>query len=142
MAGMSNALISKLLNATTPTGASGAPGSFAAYGGASMKITLHSAASSAASAGAELANGNGYATGGQNVGNQSSTSSNGSSVTLPAVAALSWTNSSGGWSIVGFELTDSAGVRTWFGNFTGQPISVAAGNTFQIAVGGITIGLA
>jgi hypothetical protein len=69
-------------------------------------------------------------------------SSSGSAVTLPASTALSWTNSSGGaWSIQSFDLTDSAGTRAWFGNFTGAPISVANGNTFQVAVGGISISL-
>jgi hypothetical protein len=139
MAGMSNAMIDKLVNATTPTGAAGVPGTFAAYGGTSMKIKLTSTASSAAASGTEIT-GTGYTAGGQAVGNQSSASSAGSGVTLPAVAALSWTNTSGGaWSIQSFELTDSAGVRTWFGNFTGAPISVANGNTFQIAIAGITI---
>ena len=141
MAGVSQALATKVLNATTPTGASGVPGSFAAYGGSSMKVKLTSTASSAAASGTELT-GTGYTAGGQNVGNQSAASSAGSSVTLPATAALSWTNGSGGaWTIQSFELTDSAGVRTWFGNFTGQPVSVANGNTFTIAVAGITIGL-
>jgi hypothetical protein len=32
-------------------------------------------------------------------------------------------------------------VRTWFGNFNGQPIAVANGNTFQIALNAITISL-
>jgi hypothetical protein len=139
MAGVSEALATKILNATTPTGAAGVPGSFAAYGGSSMKIKLTSSASTAAASGTELT-GTGYTAGGQNVGNQSTASSAGSAVTLPAVAALSWTNGSGGaWSIQSFELTDSAGVRTWFGDFTGAPVSVANGNTFQIAVGGISI---
>lgn len=139
MAGMSNALIDKVVNSTTPTGASGAPGAFAAYGGSAMKVRLNTTASSAASAGSELT-GSGYTAGGTAVPAASSASSAGSGVTLPASSAMSWTNGSGGaWSIVSFDLTDSAGVRTWFGLFNGQPISVANGNTFQIAVGGITI---
>lgn len=142
MAGMSQALVSKLLNSSTPTAASGAPTTFTAYGAGSMKIKLTSTSSTAAASGTEIT-GTGYTANGQNVGNQSTASTNGSSVTLPAVAALSWTNTSGGaWSIVSFELLDSANVRTWFGDFNGQPISVANNNTFQIAVGGITIGLA
>lgn len=138
MAGMSNSLIDKIVNATTPTGTSGAPGTFAAYGAGSMKVKLTSTASTAAASGTEIT-GTGYTANGQNVGNQSAASSAGSGVTLPATAALSWTNGGTTWSIVSFELLDSANVRTWFGNFTGQPISVANGNTFQIAVGGITI---
>lgn len=139
MAGVSDDLATKVLNATTPTGASGAPGTWAAYTGGSMKIRLNSSASSAGSMGTQLASGSGYTTGGQNVGNASTASSSGSAVTLPATAALSWTASGTSWSIVSFDLTTSDGVRTWFGNFTGQPISVADGNTFQIAIGGISI---
>lgn len=139
MAGMSNALIDKLVNATTPTGTGGIPGTFAAYGGSAMKVKLTSTASSAASSGTELT-GTGYTAGGASLSSASTASSSGSGVTLPAGSALSWTNGSGGaWSIVGFELTDSAGARTWFGAFNGQPISVANGNTFQIAVAGISI---
>lgn len=139
MAGMSNALIDKVVNATTPTGTGGIPGTFAAYGGSAMKVKLTSTASSAASSGTELT-GTGYTAGGASLSSASSASSSGSGVTLPAGSALSWTNGSGGaWSIVSFELTDSAGARTWFGNFNGQPISVANGNTFQIAVAGISI---
>lgn len=141
MAGVSQALATKVLNATTPTGTSGVPGTWSAYSASAMKVKLTSSASSAASSGTELT-GTGYTAGGQALSSASTASSNGSSVTLPAGSALSWTNGSGSpWSIVSFELTDNAGVRTWFGNFTGQPIAVADGNTFQIAVGGITIGL-
>jgi hypothetical protein len=141
MAGIPNSMISNILNATTPTGTSGAPGSFTALAGSAMKIRLNSTASTASAAGTET--GTGYTTGGTAVPAASTASSSGSAVTLPASSALSWTNGSGGaWSIVSFDLTDSAGARSWFGNFTGQPISVANGNTFQIAVGGISIGLA
>jgi hypothetical protein len=143
MAGIPNNQISNILNATTPTGTSGAPGSFTALTGSAMKVRLNSTASTASAAGTELASGGGYTTGGQAVPAASSASSGGSAVTLPASSALSWTNSSGGaWSIQSFDLTDSAGTRAWFGNFTGAPISIANGNTFSIAVGGISISLA
>ena len=142
MAGMSNAMIDKIVNATTPTGTAGAPGTFAAYGGSSMKIKLTSTASAAAASGTEIT-GTGYTANGANVANQSAASSAGSGITLPATAALSWTNGSGGaWSIQSFELLDSANVRTWFGNFTGAPVSVANGNTFQIGIAGISINAA
>lgn len=141
MAGMSNAMIDKLVNATTPTGAAGVPGTFAAYGGSAMKVKLTSTASTAAASGTEIT-GTGYTAGGQAVANPTPASSGGTGTTVPATTALSWTNTSGGaWSIQSFELTDSAGARTWFGNFNGAPISVANNNTFQIAVAGITIGL-
>lgn len=136
-----NSMISNILNATTPTGTSGAPGSFTAVGGTAMKVRLNSTASTASAAGTELS-GSGYTAGGQAVPGASTASSGGSAVTLPAGSALSWTNNSGGaWSIVSMDLTSSAGTRTWFGNFNGQPISVAAGNTFQIAVGAVSISL-
>jgi hypothetical protein len=142
MAGMSQALVSKLLNATTPTGTSGVPGTFAAYGGTAMKLKLTSTSSTAAASGTELT-GTGYTAGGQAFANAITASTAGSSVTMPITTALSWTNTSGGsWTIYSFELTDSAAVRTWFGDFNGAPITVANNNTFQIAVAGITIGLA
>lgn len=142
MAGIDQAMASKMLNQTTPTGTSGAPGSFgSALAGSAMKVRLNSTASTASAQGTELT-GTGYTAGGASVPAASTVSSAGSNVTLPASSALSWTNGSGGaWSIVSFDLTDSAGTRTWFGNFTGQPVSVANGNTFQVAVGGISIGL-
>jgi hypothetical protein len=141
MAGMSQALVSKLLNATTPTGTSGVPGTFAAYGGTAMKLKLTSTSSTAAASGTELT-GTGYTAGGQAFANAITASTAGSSVTMPITTALSWTNTSGGnWTIYSFELTDSAAVRTWFGDFNGAPITVANNNTFQIAIAGITIGL-
>lgn len=141
MAALDQSMVSNIINATTPTGTSGAPGTFSAVGGTAMKVRLNSTASSASAAGTELT-GTGYTTGGTAVPASSSASSAGSSVTLPASSALSWTNGSGGaWSIVSWDLTSSAGTRTWYANFNGQPISVANGNTFQIAVGGITISL-
>lgn len=141
MAAIDNTMISNILNATTPTGASGAPGSFTAVGGTAMKVRLNSGTSSASAAGTELT-GTGYTAGGTAVPAASAASSAGSAVTLPATSALSWTNGSGGaWSIQSMDLTSSAGTRTWFGNFNGAPISVANGNTFQIAVGAVTISL-
>jgi hypothetical protein len=142
MAAIDNAMISKMLNQTTPTGTSGNPGSFGtALNAAPMKVRLNSAASTASAAGTELT-GTGYTAGGTAVPAASTASSAGSAVTLPATSALSWTNGSGGnWSIVSMDLTDSTGVRTWFGNFTGQPVVVANGNVFQIAVGAVSISL-
>jgi hypothetical protein len=141
MAAIDQAMASNILNATTPTGASGAPGSFSAVGGTAMKVRLNSTASTASAAGTELT-GTGYTAGGTAVPAASAASSAGSAVTLPATSALSWTNGSGGaWSIVSMDLTSSAGTRCWFGNFNGQPVSVANGNTFQVAVAGVSISL-
>lgn len=141
MAAIDAAMVSKIINATAPVGAAGIPGTWTALSASAMKVRLNSTASTASAAGTELS-GTGYTAGGTALANQCTASSAGSNVTLPATAVLSWTNGSGGaWSIVSFDLTDNAGVRTWFGNFNGQPISIANGNVFQIAVGGIVLAL-
>jgi hypothetical protein len=146
MAAIDQAMVSKIINATAPVGAGGIPGTWTALGAGAMKIKLTNTVSSASASGTELANGNGYVTGGQALANACTASSGGSSVTLPITTALSWTaGASSTWTGAGgiqsFELLDSAGLRTWFGTFTGAPISVAVGNTFQIAPGGITLSL-
>jgi hypothetical protein len=58
-------------------------------------------------------------------------------------STASWTNGSGGtWSIVGIEIWDHAvASRYLFGNWTGQPVSIANGNSFQVAAAGIAISL-
>jgi hypothetical protein len=141
MAGLSNALIDKVLNATLPTGTSGVPGTWAAYGGGAMKLLLTSTASSASASGTELT-GTGYTAGGTAFGTASTASSGGSGVTFPAGSAISWTNGSGGnWTIQSGEVRDSAGVRTYFWNWTGAPVTVANGNTFQVAVGAVSANL-
>jgi hypothetical protein len=142
MAAIDQAMVSKMLNQVTPTGAAGIPGAFGtALAAGAMKVKLTSTASSASASGTEIT-GTGYTAGGTALGTASTASTAGSSVTLPAGSALSWTNSSGGsWSIVSVELTDSAGARVWYGNVTGQPITVANGNIFQIAIGAISIAL-
>lgn len=141
MAAIDQGMVSKILNATAPVGASGVPGTWTALSASAMKVRLASTASTAAAAGTEIT-GTGYTAGGQALSTQSTASSAGSNVTLPATSALSWTNSSGGaWSMQSFDVTDNAGVRTWFGNFTGAPVSIASGNTFQIGVAGIVLAL-
>ena len=142
MAALSNAQISNILNSTSPTGTGGIPGTWTAISASAMKVRLNSTASTAAAGGTEIS-GSGYTAGGTALSTASTASSAGSNVTLPAGAALSWTNGSGGaWSIVSFDLTDNAGPgRAWFGNFTGQPISVGVSQTFQINIGGITLSL-
>jgi hypothetical protein len=147
MAAIANNLITNILTATLPTGTSGAPGSFTALAAGAMKVRLNSTASTGAAAGTEIGSGGGYTTGGTALANAITLSGTPSTGALPATTALSWTNSSAGtWSVMSFDLTDSAGTRTWYGNFNGTTngtvaISVAVGNTFQIAVGGITVSL-
>lgn len=142
MAAIANTMVSKVLNQTTPTGASGVPGSFGtALDAGAMKVRLNSTASTASAIGTQIT-GTGYTAGGAVLTAASTVSSAGSAVTLPATTALSWTNGSGGaWSIVSMDLTDNAGVRVWFGNFNGQPITVNDANTFQIAVNAVSIAL-
>jgi hypothetical protein len=135
MAAIEQAMVSKILNSTTSATA------FTTLT-TGFKVRLNSTASTASAAGTELT-GSGYVAGGQtSTAPFASTSSAGSAVTIPNTALLTWTNASGGaWSIVSLDLNDGVAVRTWFGNFTGQPISVANGNTFQIAVNAISISL-
>lgn len=142
MAAIDQAMVSKILNALLPTGTAGVPGTMiTALGGSAMKLKLTSTASSASASGTELT-GTGYTTGGTAFSTASTASSAGSAVTCPHTTAISWTNGSGGaWSIVSCEITDSAALRVWFGNFNGQPISVANGNTFQVAAEGISVSL-
>lgn len=135
MAAIDQAMVSKILNSTTSATA------FATLT-TGFKVRLNSTASTAAASGTELT-GTGYTAGGQtSAAPFATTSVAGSAVTLPHTAVLSWTNGSGAaWSIVSMDLTDGAAVRTWFGNFNGQPIAVANGNTFQIAVDAVSIAL-
>lgn len=132
MAAIVQAQANKLLDATLGTTA------LTAFSGAA-KIRLTTTAPSATAAGTELT-GTGYTTGGSTV----TFSAAASGSTSNSGAAIQWTNGSGGtWSIVGLEIWDSAGtpIRWWYGNFTGQPISVANGNIFQISVGAISVAL-
>jgi len=141
MAAIDQTRVSAILNANSPTGAAGIPGTYTALAATAMKVRLNSTVSTASAAGTELT-GTGYTAGGTALGTASTASTAGSNVTLPAGSALSWTNSSGGaWSIASFDLTDGSAVRTWFAAFNGQPISVANANVFQIAVGGIVLAL-
>lgn len=132
---------SGMLNANLPTGAAGVPGTqLAALNAGAMKLKLTSTASTGSASGTEIT-GSGYTAGGTAFSTQSTASSSGSSVTLPHTTAISWTNGSGGaWSIVSLEVTDAAPIRVWYGNWNGQPISVANGNTFQVAGDAISAG--
>lgn len=131
---------SLIINANAPVGTSGIPGTqLTALPATAMKLKLTSTASTAAASGTELT-GTGYTAGGTALGTASTSSTNGSAVTLPAGSAVSWTNSSGSsWSIQSLEITDGSGGRVWFGDFTGAPVTVANGNTFQIAVAGVSV---
>ena len=143
--GMASALRAAVINATAPTGATAGAAGTQALGfstSAAMKVRLNSTASTATAAGTELT-GTGYTAGGQAfTESQTAITSPTNSITLPKTTVLSWTNSSGSaWSIQSLDITDSAAVRTWWGDFTGAPVSVANGNTFQVAVNGNSITL-
>ena len=74
MPALDQAMASKIINATSPTGASGVPGTWTALGGGAMKVKLTSTASSAAASGTELT-GSGYTAGGTALGNAAAASS-------------------------------------------------------------------
>jgi hypothetical protein len=130
-----------MLNANLPVGAAGIPGTqLTALNAGAMKLKLTSTASTGSASGTEIT-GSGYTAGGTAFSTQSTASTTGSNVTMPATTAISWTNGSGGaWSIVSLEITDAAPIRVWYGNWNGQPISVANGNTFQVAASAISAG--
>jgi hypothetical protein len=132
---------SVILNAHLPTGAAGVPSAFTAINAGAMKLKLTSTASTGSASGTEIT-GTGYTTGGTAFSTQSTASSAGSNVTMPGGAGtISWTNGSGGaWNIVSLEITDAAPIRVWYGNWNGQPVVVANGNTFQVAAGAISAG--
>lgn len=133
---------SGMLNANLPVGAAGVPGTqLAAMNAGTMFLKLTSTASTGSASGTELTNGTGYTTNGLAFSNQCTASSAGSNVTMPATAAMSWTSSGSNFlTIVSLEITDHVQLRGFFGNWNGQPISVANGNTFQVAVAAISAG--
>ena len=141
MAAIDQALVSILLNGLMPTGAAGVPGTAIGtpVGTSAMRIRINSTASTAAAAGTEIptqtsgyTNGTGWSSLGQ-----STASSSGSAVGVPlttqSLVSIGGVVASPG--IVSLDITGSAGQRSFFGNFNGQPIAVASGNTFQVTGG-------
>lgn len=145
MAALDQTLAINILTGLTPCGTSGKPGAqYTALNGTNpMKFKLTSTASTASASGTELS-GTGYTAGGTAApGASSAPTGSPASMTCPS-SAISWTNGSGSsWTINSLELTDGAGtpVRVFFGQFNGAPITVANGNTFQIAANAVTITL-
>ena len=83
--------------------------------------------------------GTGYTAGGTVM-----TFSSASGLASSNTSTASWTNGSGSpWSIVGIELWDQAGspLRWLFGTWTGQPISIANGNSFAVSTGGVAVSI-
>ena len=85
MAAIDNTQISNVLNALTPTGAAGIPGTFTAFAASAMRIRLNSTLSTASAAGTELSTQtSGYTNGtGWNALGASTASSAGSAVGVP-----------------------------------------------------------
>lgn len=104
---------------------------------ATTNIRLGTSAPTATSNMAELSSG-GYITGGSliswNAVAAAATSNSGT---------VSWTNTGSSWSLVGLEIWDNAGIplRHLWGTWTGQPVTVANGNTFQVAPAGVQASL-
>jgi hypothetical protein len=102
------------------------------------KIKLGTNAPTATSDMTELGGGTGYTTGGSSISwnavSGASTSNSGT---------VSWTNSGTSWSLVGLEIWDTAGspLRHLWGTWTGQPITVANGNTFQVSASNVAVSL-
>jgi hypothetical protein len=133
MAAIVTVAANKMLDATLGTTA------LTAFSGAA-KIKLTTTAPTASAAGTELTGGSGYTTGGSTIVFAAASAN----AAANSGSAITWTNGSGGaWSIVGLEIWDSAGtpLRWWFGNWTGQPISVPIGAIFSIATSAVSIGL-
>jgi hypothetical protein len=130
---------SLMLNANLPVGSAGVPGTtLTALNGGAMKLKLTSTASSGSSSGTEIT-GTGYTSGGTAFSGTPTTSTAGADVLIP-FAIISWTNGGSAWNIVSLEILDGTPARVWYGNWTGQPIGVAGGNTFSVAVGAIAAG--
>jgi hypothetical protein len=105
---------------------------------AATHIRLGTTAPTATSDMTELTGGSGYTTGGSVITwNAAAAGSTSNSNTL------TWTNTGSAWSIVGLEIWDTAGtpLRHLFGTWTGQPIAVPTGDTFQVAAAGISAAL-
>ena len=140
MAAIDNTLIGLILNALTPTGAAGIPGTALGtpVGTAAMRIRLNSTLSTGAAAGTEIATQtSGYTTaisgGWSPLGVCTGTGT-------PTVIGVPFTTQSfvsngSPTAVVSFDLQGSAGQRSFWGPFNGQPVNVASGNTFQV-VGG------
>jgi hypothetical protein len=138
MAAKDQGIVSAGLNATLPTASGGKPGTWTALSSTgAMLLRLNSTLSTASASGTQITGGSGYTTGGSPLA-QSTASTAGSAVTLPATA-LSWTNGGSSWSVESLDITDAAATRTWFGPWTGQPISVPNGYTFQVAAGAVSV---
>lgn len=68
-------------------------------------------------------------------------SGSGGDISATNTGTPSWTNSSGSsQTIEGIELWDEAGtpLRWWYGAWTGEPVTLANGNTFAVAAAAVS----
>jgi hypothetical protein len=134
MAAIVQAQANQILTATLAIGGSNTVGATSP-----VKVKLTTTAPSNVTAGTELS-ATGYTAGGTAI---TFATASGGSTSGPTGSAISWTNSGGtAWTgIVGLEIWDTAGtpIRWWFGTWSGQPIVIAAGNTFSVSTSAITI---
>ena len=125
-----------ILNATLAVGGTNTVGATT-----SMKLRLTSTAPTGSSSGTELS-ATGYTAGGTACAFASASAG---ATAGPTGSAISWTNSGGSsWTgIVGLTLWDTAGTPVWwyYGTWSGQPIVIAAGNSFQVAVSACSVSL-
>jgi hypothetical protein len=101
-------------------------------------IRLGTNTPSAGSNMSELAGGTGYTTGGSLISwNAVSAGATSNSNTV------SWTNTGSAWTLVGLEIWDNAGtpLRHLWGTWTGEPVTVNTGNTFQVAPAAVQVSL-
>ena len=103
-----------------------------------INLRLGSTSPSGSSDMTELPNGNGYVTGGTACTFGAAAIVSGIPTSYNT-SVLTWTNTSGGWTINGIELWDQAGTpnRWMWGTWIGAPISVANGNSFAVPASGI-----
>jgi hypothetical protein len=143
VAAIDQALVSILLNGLLPTGAAGIPGTAIGtpVGTTAMRIRLNSTASTAAAAGTEIpTQTSGYTTavnGGWTPLGASTVSASGTAVGVPLTtqSLVSIGGVVGSPGIVSLDIVGNTGQRGFWGNFNGQPIAVASGNTFQVTGG-------
>jgi hypothetical protein len=113
---------------------------------ATFLVRLNSTLSTGSASGTQITNGTGYVTNGQTstapFASTPPTAAVPSVVTIPNTAVLSWAVTGANFAaIASLDITDGAQVRQYWGPFTGQPIAVANGNTFQIALNAVSISL-
>ena len=137
MAAIDNTLIGLILNALTPTGAAGIPGTALGtpVGTSAMKLRLNSTLSTGAAMGTDI----GTQTSGYTAGGWTSlgvcTGTGTPTVIGVPFTTQSFVSSGSPTAVVSFDLTGSAAQRSFWGPFNAQPVNVGSGNTFQVTGG-------